>query len=320
MRRRTVAVALGALASPALWAQTWPAKPIKIVVPFAAGGSVDTYARQLGVRLAERLGKPVVVENRAGAGGMIGSDHVAKSAPDGYTLVWGTVSSHAINMTLYSKPPYDSVRDFAPVTQLMEQPLMLVVPLNSKIGSLADLHRMLQTRSAKLSVGSAGVGTTGHMTTELIKRRTGGDVVHVGYKGSNPMLTDLIGGHIDMGIDNLPSAIAQVRGGKLKALAITGGKRSQLTPEIPTLSEQLPGLQAVAWQGLFAPAGTPEPILEQLAREVNAILKQPEFVALLAEGGSSPGALSRGEFGAFVKAETARWAEIVKISGARAQE
>jgi tripartite-type tricarboxylate transporter receptor subunit TctC len=272
------------------------------------------------VRLAERLGKPVIVENRAGAGGMIGSDYVAKSPPDGYTLVWGTVSSHAINMTLYSKPPYDSVRDFAPVTQLMEQPLMLVVPLNSKIGSLADLHRVLQTRSAKLSVGSAGVGTTGHMTTELIKRRTGGDLVHAGYKGSNPMLTDLIGGHIDMGIDNLPSAIAQVRGGKLKALAITGNKRSPLTPEIPTLSEQLPGLQAVAWQGLFAPSGTPEPVLEQLAREVNAILTQPEFVALLAEGGSSPGALSRGEFGAFVKAETARWAELVKISGARAQE
>ena len=320
MRRRTVAVALGALVSPALWAQTWPTKPIKIVVPFAAGGSVDTYARQLGVRLAERLGKPVIVENRAGAGGMIGSDYVAKSPPDGYTLVWGTVSSHAINMTLYSKPPYDSVKDFAPVTQLMEQPLMLVVPLNSKIGSLADLHRVLQTRSAKLSVGSAGVGTTGHMTTELIKRRTGGDLVHAGYKGSNPMLTDLIGGHIDMGIDNLPSAIAQVRGGKLKALAITGDKRSPLTPEIPTLSEQLPGLKAVAWQGLFAPSGTPEPVLEQLAREVNAILTQPEFVALLAEGGSSPGALSRGEFGAFVKAETARWAELVKISGARAQE
>ena len=317
---RIVALALAVLWSPLVWSQAWPAKPLKLVVPYPPGGSVDTYARLVGRNLAERLGTPVVIENRAGAAGSIGSEFVAKSPPDGYTLVWGTVSSHAINMTLYTKIRYDNVKDFAPITQLMEQPLMIVVPVNSKIGSMAELNGLLQTRSARVTVGTAGIGTTGHMTTELIKKRTGGDITHVGYKGSNPMLTDLVGGHIDVGIDNLPSALALTKGGKLKALAVTSQKRSPLAPDVPTLNEVIPGLQAVAWQGLFAPAGTPDAILDRLEHEVTSILKQPDVVFFLAEGGTTAVGSTRADFAAFVKSETTRWAEIVKLSGARADD
>ncbi len=320
MLLRILALAFAVLWAPFAWSQAWPAKPLKLVVPYAPGGSVDTYARLVGRNLAERLGKPVVIENRAGAAGSVGSEFVAKSPADGYTLVWGTVSSHAINMTLYTKIRYDNVKDFAPITQLMEQPLMVVVPASSKIANMADLVAMLQSRSTRLTVGSAGVGTTGHMTTELIKKRTGGDLTHVGYKGSNPMLTDLVGGHIDVGIDNLPSALALTKGGKLRALAVTSQKRSPLAPEVPTLDEIVPGLQAVAWQGLFAPAGTPDAVLDRLEREVTFILKQPDVVSYLAEGGTTAVASSRSDFATFVKSETARWAEIVKLSGARSDE
>lgn len=317
---KILALTLTLLLAPFAAAQPYPNKPIKLVVPFPPGGSVDPAARMLATRLAARLGQPVVVENRAGAGGSIGSDFVAKSPPDGYTLIWGTVSSHAINMTLYTKVRYDNIRDFAPITQLFEQPLMVVVPLNSKITSMAELKRVLETRSMKLSVSSPSVGSSGHMINELIKKRTGGDMTHVGYKGSSPMLTDLVGGHIDLGVDNLPSAIALVRAGKLRALAVTSAKRSPLAPDVPTLSEYLPGLEAVAWQGLFAPAGTPEPVLERLEREVTAILKLPEVAQMMSEAGTYPVGNPRAEFANFVKAETARWAEIVKASGARADE
>ncbi|MBE0549355.1 MAG: tripartite tricarboxylate transporter substrate binding protein [Rubrivivax sp.] len=317
---RVIALVLALLSAQLAWGQTWPAKPVRLVVPYPPGGSVDTYARLIGQRLAERLGQPVVVDNRAGAAGSIGSEFVAKSAPDGYTLVWGTVSSHAINMTLYTKLRYDNLKDFAPITQLMEQPLMVVVPLNSKINSMAELGQVLQSRSIRLNVGTAGVGTTGHMTTELIKKRTGGDITHVGYRGSNPMLTELMGGHIDVGIDNLPSALALVKAGKLKALAVTSLKRSPLAPDIPTLDEVIPGLQAIAWQGLFAPAGTPDAVLERLEREVTSILRQPDVVAVLAQGGTTPVGSARADFAAFVKAETIRWAEIVRLAGARADD
>lgn len=315
---KVLALALAVFTTTLSWAQAWPSKPIRLVVPYPPGGSVDTYARLVGQRLGDRLGQPVVIENKAGAAGSIGSEFVAKSTPDGYTLVWGTVSSHAINMALYTKLKYDNLKDFAPITQLMEQPLMVVVPLNSKIDSMAELIGQLQSRSVRLNVGTAGIGTTGHMTTELVKKRTGGDLNHVGYKGSSPMLTDLVGAHIDMGIDNLPSALALVKGGKLKALAVTSEKRSPLAPDLPTLNEMIPGLHAVAWQGLFAPAGTPDAVLDRLEREVTDILRQPEVVATLAQGGTTPVGNSRAEFTAFVKSETVRWAEIVKLSGARA--
>lgn len=301
-------------------AQTnYPSKPLHLVVPYPPGGSVDTAARLVGQKLAERLGQPVLVENRAGAAGMVGSDFVAKSPADGYTLVWGTVSSHAINMSLYSKVPYDNLRDFAPITQLLEQPLMIVVPLGSKIDSLQDLIRSLQTRSAQYNFGSAGAGTTGHLTGELLKKTTGGDLTHVPYKGSSPMLTDLLGGQIEMGIDNLPSALALVKGGKLRGLAITSATRSRLAPDIPTLSEAIPNLTVFAWQGLFAPAGTPAAILDRLFREIREILRDPVVSTRLVDSGTFPAtSASREEFAGFVRQETQRWSEVVKISGAKA--
>lgn len=320
MLKRFAALLLFLLASTSLLAQAWPTGPVKLVVPFPPGGSVDTYARLMGKHLAERIGKPVVVENRAGAGGSVGSEMVARSKPDGYTIVWGTVSSHAINNSLYTKIRYDNIKDFAPITQLMEQPLLVVVPTASPIQNLADFQRALQTKSMAFRVGTPGVGTTGHLTMELLKKQTGGNLTHVGYKGSNPMLTDLVGGHIDMGFDNFPSAVALVRGGKLRAIAVTSEKRSALLPDVPALNEAVPGAQAVAWQGMFAPAGTPDDVLARLEREIIAILRQPDYVAALADSGSTPTPKPRAEFANFVKSETARWAEIVKVSGAKADE
>lgn len=321
MIKRLMVALLVVFGCPSLaMAQTnYPSKPVHLVVPFPPGGSVDTASRLVAQKLAERLGQPVLVENRAGAAGMVGSDLVAKSPADGYTLVWGTVSSHAINMSLYSKVPYDNLRDFAPIIQLLEQPLMIVVPLGSKIGSLQDLIRSLQTRSGQYNFGSAGTGTTGHLTGELLKKTTGGDLTHVPYKGSSPMLTDLLGGQIEMGIDNLPSALALVKGGKLKGLAITSATRSKLAPDIPTLSEAIPNLTVLAWQGLFAPSGSPPAVLDRLFREVRDILQDPVLSTRLSDSGTFPAASnSREEFAEFVRQETLRWAEIVRASGAKA--
>lgn len=301
-------------------AQTWPVKPVKLIIPFAPGGPQEIPLRPVSVKLTEVLGQPVIIDFKPGAAAIIGTDFVAKSAPDGYTLIWGTVSSHAINMTLYTKVRYDNIKDFAPITQLFEQPLMVVVPMSSRIANMGDLTKILHTRSMKLSVASPSVGSSGHMINELIKKRTGGDMTHIGYKGSNPMLTDLVGGHIDLGVDNLPSSLALVKSGKLRALAVTSSKRSTLAPDVPTLNEFLPGLEAVAWQGLFAPAGTPDAILERLEREVTAILKQPDVIQSMSESGTFPVGNSRIEFASFVKSETAKWAEIVKASGARSDE
>jgi tripartite-type tricarboxylate transporter receptor subunit TctC len=306
------------LCVPAFAQSPWPSKVVRIVVPFPPGGSVDSSARLIAQHLQPALGQPVVVENRAGAGGSVGSDYVAKSEPNGYTLVWGTVSSHAINMSLYPKLAYDGVRDFAPITMLMEQPLMVVVPVSSKISTMADFLASIR-KGESFNVGSAGIGTTGHLTTEFIKKELNGQITHVGYKGSSPMLTDLVGGHIDAGIDNLPSALALAKAGKLKALAVTSEKRSSLVPDVPALSESFPGVSLVAWQGLFAPAGTPDDVLARLEREVVQILRQPDVASKLIELGNTPLGNSRSEFAAFVKSEKVRWAEIVKASGARVE-
>ncbi len=316
--RRAFVAALSALSAPFALAQAqpWPSKPVRLIIPFAPGGSVDTYGRTVGRLLSERLGQPVLVENRAGAGGSIGSDLVAKSPPDGYTIVWGTVSTHAINMSLFAKMPYDNIRDFAPITLMMEQPLLVVVPANSRLKNMTDLLAALRSRSP-MSFGSPAVGSTGHMTGELIKRRLNADITHISYKGSSPMLTDLVGGHLDFGIDNFPSALAIVQGGRARALAVTSMARHPQTPDLPTLNELLPGLSAVAWQGLFAPSGTPEPILDRLQREVSAIVKQPDIVTMLTQTGSTAIGSGRAEFAEFVKSETERWAEVVKLSGAK---
>jgi tripartite-type tricarboxylate transporter receptor subunit TctC len=311
-------LALACLCWPALAQSSWPEKVVRIVVPYPPGGSVDSSARLVSQVMQPALGQPVIVENRAGAAGAVGSASVAKADPDGYTLVWGTVSSHAINMSLYADLDYDAVADFAPVTLLMEQPLMLVVPVSSDITSLSGFVDALRG-GASLNIGSPGIGTTGHLTAEFIKKELGVDITHVGYSGSSPMLTDLAGGHIDAGIDNIPSALALVNGGKLRALAVTRAARSPLAPDVPTLSEALPGLSVVAWQGLFAPAGVPEPVLDRLNAEIVKALHDPQVVARLTETGNTLVGNSRAEFTDFVAAENLRWAEIVKASGAKVE-
>lgn len=320
-RRFSSLLAACALAAPLVAAAQadFPNRPLRLVVPFPPGGSVDVSARMVAKELGTRLGQPIVVENRAGAGGSVGSEAVARSAPDGYTLVWGTVSSHATNMALLANIKYDNLRDFAPITQLMEQPLMIVVPASSPISQFDQLVQASRAAPGKFTFGSAGVGTTGHLTGELLRRSVGLDARHVAYKGSFPMLTDLIGGQIEFGIDNLPSALAQVKAGKLKGIAITSRERSRLAPEIPTLSESVASMVVVAWQGLFAPAGTPEAVLERLSNETRAVLQQPEMRTKLLEMGTTPVGTPRAEFAAFVRAETQRWAKVVKDAGITAE-
>jgi tripartite-type tricarboxylate transporter receptor subunit TctC len=323
MLRRYLGLLLFALALPftaVVHAQGgFPDRPVKLVVPFPPGGSVDLSARMVAKDLSERLGQPVLVENRAGAGGSVGSEFVARSTPDGYTLVWGTVSSHATNMTLLPSIKYDAIKDFAPITQLMEQPLLIVVPAGSPISSLDQLVKASRASPGKLTFGTPGIGTTGHLTGELLKRSIGLDARHVAYKGSHPMLTDLVGGQIDFGIDNLPSALAQVKAGRLKALAITSKERSRLAPEIPPLADTANGMVVVAWQGLFAPAGTPDPVLERLSREVRAILQNPDMRAKLVEMGTTPVGSPRAEFADYVRAENTRWAEVIRDAGIKAE-
>jgi tripartite-type tricarboxylate transporter receptor subunit TctC len=319
MRRALALILLACLCGPA-WAQSaWPAKPVRLVLPFPPGGSVDFAGRLVAQHLQAALGQPVVIENRAGAGGSVGSEYVAQQPADGYTLIWGTISSHAINASLYQKIRYDNIKDFAPITLLMEQPLLVVVPVGSKLGSMADLLDALK-KGESFNVGSPGVGTTGHLTSEFVKKRVGGNLTHVGYRGSGPMLTDLIGGHIDIGFENFPGAFPHVKSGKLRALAVTSEKRSPLAPDIPTLSEFVPGLTAVAWQALLAPAGTPDAVLARLEKEVVAVLDLPHVKAKLVELGNTPVGSSRTELAAFLKSETARWAELVEASGARADQ
>lgn len=295
----------------------FPNRPLKLVVPFPPGGSVDVAARLVAKELSDRLGQPVVIDNRAGAGGSVGSEFVARSAPDGYQLVWGTVSSHATNMALLPNLKYDAIKDFAPITQLTEQPLLFVVPVASPISSFEQLLKASRAAPGGLTFGTPGVGTTGHLTGELLKRSIGLNARHVAYKGSHPMLTDLVGGQIDFGIDNLPSALAQVKAGRLKALAITSRERSRLAPEIPPLADAANGMVVVAWQGLFAPAGTPEPVLERLSREVREILHHPEMRTKLIEMGTTPVGSPRAEFADYVRAENARWAEVIREAGIR---
>jgi tripartite-type tricarboxylate transporter receptor subunit TctC len=318
----TAALVLGTAASALAQAPAaYPNKPVRIVVALATGGVTDIVARMLGPKLGERLGQPVVVENRPGAAGAVGSEYVAHAPADGYTLIMGTVSSHAINASLYPKLGYNNIRDFAPLSLVSSQPLMLVVHPSVPAGTVPEFIQLLKAKPGKYSFGSSGgAGTSGHLAAELFKMKTGTDMVHIPYKGSGPMITDLIGGQIDLAFDNMPTALAQAKIGKLKALAITSRERSKLVPEVPTVAEFVPGFQIASWQGLFAPAGTPAAILERLSMEVQQIMHTPAMVNQLIAIGVTAEGNTRAEFAAFVKEETERWAEVVRASGARADE
>ena len=297
-------------------AQPWPAKPIRWIVPFAPGGGSDIAARTIGAKLQVVLGQPVVVENKPGAGGGIGADLVAKSPPDGYTLLGGTIATNAINASLYSKLPYDPVRDFAPITLIARVPNLLVIHPDIAATTVAELVRLMKANPGKFTFASAGNGSSQHLAGEMFKAIAGVQMQHVPYKGSPPGLQDVAGGHVSMMMDNIASALPMAKSGKLRALAVTTAKRSAIAPDIPTLAEAgLPGYEMDTWLGVFAPAGTPPEIVERLNAEIVAIINTPEVRDQLTALGMILVADSPEHCAAFVKSETAKWKVLVKKLG-----
>ena len=307
------------LAFPLLAAeQAYPSKPIRLVVPFPAGGSLDVVARAIGQKLTEAWGQPVVIDNRPGAGGNIGADLVAKSAPDGYTILEGALSTHAVNVSLYAKMPYDPIKDFAPITLVAVTPNVLVLNASYPVNSVPELLAYARANPGKLSFGSGSNGSAGHLAGELFKTEAGVDMVHIPYKGGAPALQALLAGDTQLMFDNLANSAAQLKAGKLKALAVTTAKRSSLMPELPTLSETgLPGFDIYTWWGFMAPAGTPKEVVAKWNAEVTKILNSPEMKAFFAQQGAEPAPDSPEQFAALIRSEINKYAKIVKQSGAK---
>jgi tripartite-type tricarboxylate transporter receptor subunit TctC len=288
------------------------------VVPFPPGGPLDATGRLIAQHLTERWGQSVVVENKPGAGGNIGADFVAKSPPDGYTVVMGALSTHAVNPSLYARMPYDAQKDFAPITLIAITPNVLVVNPDLPVHSVKELIAYAKARPGKLSFGSGSIGSAGHLAGELFKVDAGIDMVHVPYKGAAPATQALLAGDTQLMFDNLANAMAQVKAGKLRALAVTTAERSKLAPELPTMVEAgLPGFDISTWYGLFAPAGTPPDIVDKWNADVTAMLRTPDMRDRLLAQGAEPAPDTPAEFARFVAAEAAKYARIVKASGAK---
>lgn len=315
------AAALAALCAVPLRAaaqSAYPNKPIKYIVIFAPGGTTDILARLIAPKLAEALGQPVVVENRPGAAGALGSELLAKSAPDGYTIGSGTISSHAINVSLYSKLAYDPVKDFAPITMLATLPNMLIVHPSLNVGSVKELIALLKASPNKYSFGSAGNGTSQHISGELFKTLTGVSMQHIPYKGSGPMIPDLLAGTIGLSFENMTTAYPPAKSGRLRALAVTSAVRSSTAPDVPTMAEAgLAGYDISSWQALFVPAGTPKEIVNRLHAEVAKILRLPDVVKRIQELGAEPGGMLPEELAELIKRDIPRLGKIVKDSGAK---
>ncbi len=322
-RRHLLGLVLGAAASlasgAALSQQAYPSRPVRIVVPFTPGGTTDIFARLVADKLSQSLGQQFIIDNRGGAGGNIGTDAVAKADPDGYTLVMGTVGTHAINPSLYAKMPYDALTDFAPVAFVAGVPnLMVVSPKKVKATTVQEFIAEAKAAPGKLNMASSGNGTSIHLSGELFKQMTGVEMPHVPYRGSGPAVNDLISGQVDVMFDNLPSSIEQVRAGNLRALAVTSAQRSPAIPDKPTLAESgLPGFEASSWFALFAPKGTPADITSRLNQEVRKALDTPELQKRFADLGGEMRPMSPDELMAYVKAEHEKWAKVVKTSGAK---
>ncbi|MCU4119644.1 tripartite tricarboxylate transporter substrate binding protein [Variovorax sp. N23] len=300
-------------------AQSYPAKPIRIVVPFPPGGSTDLLARRIGEKLAAAWGQPVVVENRAGAGGTLGADYVVKSAPDGYTLLMGVTGSNAIAGALYPKLPYDVVKDFAPVSLVVSSPLVLVRNPGFAPKTVQALVAAAKAKPGSISYGSPGNGTSMHLTGEMFKLSAKVSMLHIPYRGSAGALSDLMGGQIDTMFGDFLVVWPQLEAGKLLPIAVTSKTRHKMLPNVPTIAESgYPGFEALSWQGLFAPAATPPAIVEQLNREVNKALASADIQEYFGSRGFTLGGSSATEFKAFVKVEADKWARIVQASGAKA--
>jgi tripartite-type tricarboxylate transporter receptor subunit TctC len=312
-----LAALLVAVAVPAL--AQYPSKPVRIIVPYPPGGTSDILARLSAARLTESMGQPFLVENRPGASGTIGSQAVAKSAPDGYTLVLGTISSHGI-VSAVSNTPYDPVKDFAAVTVIGSTPNVITVHPDLPAKNFGELLKLARAKPGKLNFGSTSPGGSPHMSAELLKMMAGIDIVHVPYKGAGPMLIDLIGGQIQIGFDNLPSSMAHIKSGKVRALAVTTAKRWPGTPDVPTVAESgVAGYEVSGWFGLLAPAGTPKPVIDALYKAVSAMLKQPEVQKQMLELGAEPGGNTPEAFAKQVADEVATWKKVVAATGVKVE-
>jgi tripartite-type tricarboxylate transporter receptor subunit TctC len=301
-------------------AEASPAKPIRFVVAFPPGGGTDIIARSIAHKLAERLAQQVVVDNRPGAGGNIGTDIVAKSAPDGYTLLMGSAGPLAINASLFGKMPFDPIRDLAPVTLAASTPNVLVVHPSLKAATVNELIALAKARPGEINFASSGHGTPAHLAGELFNSMAGVKLVHVPYKGAAPALADLLGGQVQLMFSTMPPALPHVKDGKLRALAVTSAKRSPAAPELPTVDEvALPGFEANTWHGVVVPTGTPAAIVARLNREIVAILHLPEVVERLSSQGAEALGSTPEEFAAYIRSETVKWAKVVRDSGAKAE-
>jgi tripartite-type tricarboxylate transporter receptor subunit TctC len=315
-RRRfaTAALAFAAAAclGPAQAQDKWPSKPITYIVPFPAGGTTDVLARLIGQKLGPALGTTIVIDNKGGAGGSVGSEMAARAAPDGYTILGGTISSHAINVSLYPKIGYDPVKSFEPVTLIGTNPTVLVVNQASPFKSLQDVIAAGKAKKP-LTSASAGSGTSQHLSLELLKAKAGIDITHIPYKGSAPAISDVMGGQVDMMFDTTVVAGPHIESGKLRALAVTSAKRVPSLPNVPTVAESgVPGYEVVSWQAIFAPAGTPKPIVERLHAEIGKILHEPDMQERLAKLGMQGADMTIEQIAAFQKAEVAKWAQVIK--------
>ena len=319
LRRVTIIfLAVLALTAPGA-AQNYPDRVVRIVNPYPPGGSVDVMARLLAQKLGENLGQQFIVENRSGGGGNTGSDSVAKAEPDGYTLLFTAPGPLTVNQTLYSKLTFDPATDFAPIALFATAPIVLIVNPDVPAKNVQELIALARKEPGKINFASAGNGTTNHLSGELFKSMAKVDIVHVPYRGAGPAMNDLIGGHVQMFFDLMPVVLPQVTTGKVRALGAAGAARTSALPDVPTIAEQgVPGFDASSWYGLVAPAKTPEPVLAKLREEVAKALKTPDMVARIRELGSEPGAAFGKDFGAFMAAETKKWAEVIRASGAKA--
>ena len=315
--RKTSAMLLGAAMLPIATlapaqAPTYPDKPIRIVVPFPVGGVADTFGREIGRKLTEAWGQPVVIDNRPGAGGNIGADIVAKSPPDGYTLVIGNIGTHAVNVSLLPAMPFDTIKDFTPIVHVLDAEGLLVVNPAVAATTVPELIALARAEPAKLSYGSAGVGTTSHLAGEMFKSITKVDIVHVPYKGNVPAITDLLGGQTSMIFATMPTVLPHVRAGKLRALAVLGTARASALPDVPTVAESVPGFEVSNWIGLFGPAGMPPAIVARLNAEIQKIMRSPEIQKRLETEGAKFVPMTPEQFAAFQKTELAWWAKTVK--------
>ena len=319
-RRTTLAIplaitlAFGALASaPALAQQSFPSRPVNLVVPFPPGGGTDTGARILAEQLSKRWGQPVVVENKGGAAGQIGADSVAKAKPDGYTLLLGNIGTQAINPSLYAKLPYDADKAFAPVSLVAELPLAMMVNPALPAKTASEFIALAKSKPGQLSYSSSGAGSAPHLAAEIFKDQTGTFVLHVPYRGGGPAIADLLAGHVQLSFMTVLEASGHIKGGKLRALAVTGDKRVQALPDVPTLAESVvPGFNAISWIGLLAPAGTPPDVVDKIAADVRAVLADDAVKARITALGGVPRATTPQEFGKLIADDKARYAQIIR--------